>query len=198
MAELLRDRRGRGGRADRIAVRGLESDFADAGGRARIRPPGAAFSTPTIVHFSAVLALAGILSAPWERIGLAALSWGVLGAGGFRVRVDRHPADPSAEGVPARIRGLVVPRRAADGRVRGDGGLAVVARFRLPVKLCSGSALRRCCYCLPGFTTRGTQSRITSSPRPRTDRGGASHSNRTTPAATETLGTISCRPWGCG
>src|SRR4029453_10465186 len=43
---------------------------------------GGAFSTPTIVHFGAVLGLSGILSAPWEGIGPAALSWGVLGGGG--------------------------------------------------------------------------------------------------------------------
>ena len=82
MAELLRDRRGRGGRADRLAVRGVEFDHADPevehGSSA-----GRAFSTPTILHFCAVLTLAGILSAPWERIGPAALSWGALGAGGL-------------------------------------------------------------------------------------------------------------------
>jgi hypothetical protein len=40
---------------------------------------GAAFATPTIVHFSAVLLLAAIVSAPWESLTSAADSWGVLG-----------------------------------------------------------------------------------------------------------------------
>jgi hypothetical protein len=41
-----------------------------------------AFTTPTIVHFSAVLLLAAIVSAPWPAVLLAAVSWGVLGVGG--------------------------------------------------------------------------------------------------------------------
>ncbi|HET7871996.1 MAG TPA: hypothetical protein VFL42_05750, partial [Terriglobales bacterium] len=44
---------------------------------------GAAFATPTIVHFGAVLLLAGILSAPWHGVGGAAVSWGLLGLCGF-------------------------------------------------------------------------------------------------------------------
>ena len=43
---------------------------------------GSAFATPTIVHFVAVLALSGILSAPWDGIGAAAVSWGLLGLAG--------------------------------------------------------------------------------------------------------------------
>ena len=34
---------------------------------------GDAFATPTIVHFAAVLALSGILSAPWHGIAAAAV-----------------------------------------------------------------------------------------------------------------------------
>lgn len=41
---------------------------------------GQAFATPTIMHFGAVLLLAGILSAPWPRISPAAVLWGVMGA----------------------------------------------------------------------------------------------------------------------
>ena len=40
---------------------------------------GAAFSTPTIVHFGAVLLLSGILTAPWSAIHAAALTWGMAG-----------------------------------------------------------------------------------------------------------------------
>jgi hypothetical protein len=40
---------------------------------------GQAFATPTIVHFSTVLGLAAILSAPWETIEAAAAVWGLAG-----------------------------------------------------------------------------------------------------------------------
>src|ERR1700704_4433159 len=43
---------------------------------------GDAFATPTIVHFGAVLLLAGVLSAPWHGIAPAAVLWGLLGLGG--------------------------------------------------------------------------------------------------------------------
>jgi len=44
---------------------------------------GAAFATPTIVHFGAVLLLSAILSAPWHGIIGAAALWGLLGLGGI-------------------------------------------------------------------------------------------------------------------
>jgi hypothetical protein len=44
---------------------------------------GAAFSTPNVVHFGAVLLLAGILSAPWKDISFAAVVWGLLGLSGI-------------------------------------------------------------------------------------------------------------------
>lgn len=44
---------------------------------------GAAFATPTIVHFGAVLLLAGILSAPWHGVAGAAISWGLMGLAGI-------------------------------------------------------------------------------------------------------------------
>jgi hypothetical protein len=43
---------------------------------------GHAFATPTIVHFGTVLLLSAALSAPWHRIGAAAVLWGMMGAGG--------------------------------------------------------------------------------------------------------------------
>ena len=52
------------------------------------RPPargaaaGAAFATPTIVHFSAVLFLAAILRAPWDATAPVSLVCGVTGLGG--------------------------------------------------------------------------------------------------------------------
>ncbi|HUI54576.1 MAG TPA: hypothetical protein VLY04_06370 [Bryobacteraceae bacterium] len=53
---------------------------------------GAAFATPTIVHFGAVLGLSGILSAPWDGIGPAAVLWGLMGLGGvvYAVIVTRR------------------------------------------------------------------------------------------------------------
>ena len=44
---------------------------------------GSAFGTPTIIHFGAVLALSGILSAPWEGIGAPTVICGVMGLSGF-------------------------------------------------------------------------------------------------------------------
>jgi hypothetical protein len=43
---------------------------------------GAAFATPTIVHFSSALLLSAILRAPWHGVAPAALLWGVIGAAG--------------------------------------------------------------------------------------------------------------------
>ena len=44
---------------------------------------GQAFATPTIIHFGAVLLLAGIITAPWQGIAPAAILWGLLGLGGL-------------------------------------------------------------------------------------------------------------------
>jgi hypothetical protein len=52
------------------------------------RPPtglaeaGAAFGSPTIVHFGTVLFLSALLHAPWQTITIAAILWGLLGFGG--------------------------------------------------------------------------------------------------------------------
>jgi hypothetical protein len=49
------------------------------------RPPvraaeaGAAFATPTIVHFGTVLLLSAVLNAPWQAITAAAALWGLMG-----------------------------------------------------------------------------------------------------------------------
>ena len=53
------------------------------------RPPlraaeaGAAFSTPSVVHFAVVLLLSAVLSAPWHAIGNVAVFWGLVGLGGI-------------------------------------------------------------------------------------------------------------------
>jgi len=43
---------------------------------------GGTFSTPTIIHFSAVLALSAILSAPWDGITAPGYVYGVMGCAG--------------------------------------------------------------------------------------------------------------------
>ena len=53
------------------------------------RPPtraadaGAAFATPTIVHFSAALLLSALVRAPWHSIAPVAVLWGLLGLSGI-------------------------------------------------------------------------------------------------------------------
>jgi hypothetical protein len=53
---------------------------------------GAAFATPTIIHFGIVLGLSGIVSAPWDGIGTAAVLWGLVGISGvvYAVIVTRR------------------------------------------------------------------------------------------------------------
>jgi hypothetical protein len=52
------------------------------------RPPlraadaGAAFSTPNIIHFSAVMLLSALLLAPWESITSLRVLWGSMGSSG--------------------------------------------------------------------------------------------------------------------
>ena len=59
-----------------------------------VRTPeaGAAFATPTIIHFSAVLLLAALLRVPWQTITVAAALWGLIGVSGvvYAVMVARR------------------------------------------------------------------------------------------------------------
>jgi hypothetical protein len=41
-----------------------------------------AFATPTIVHFSAVLLLAAVISMPWYGLAAPGICWGLLGVAG--------------------------------------------------------------------------------------------------------------------
>ena len=58
---------------------------------------GAAFATPTIVHFGTALLLAALVRIPWETVTPAAVLWGVVGLCGTvyavvvarRIRVQR-------------------------------------------------------------------------------------------------------------
>ena len=44
---------------------------------------GAAFSTPSVVHFGVVLLLSAIMSAPWHTIGAVGVVWGLVGISGI-------------------------------------------------------------------------------------------------------------------
>src|SRR5258708_14036842 len=42
---------------------------------------GAAFATPTIVHFSTVLLIAAVLPVPWQGVAPPSTPWGLVGFG---------------------------------------------------------------------------------------------------------------------
>ena len=44
---------------------------------------GAAFSTPSVVHFGVVLLLSAVISTPWNGIAAVALLWGLVGLSGI-------------------------------------------------------------------------------------------------------------------
>ncbi|TMH32389.1 MAG: hypothetical protein E6H63_02680 [Betaproteobacteria bacterium] len=49
----------------------------------RVAEAGAAFATPTIVHFSTALFLSALLRVPWHGIAPFASLWGLVGLGGI-------------------------------------------------------------------------------------------------------------------
>ena len=49
----------------------------------RVAEGGAAFGTPTIVHFSVALLISALVRAPWPSIGVAAIAWGLIGVAGL-------------------------------------------------------------------------------------------------------------------
>ena len=53
---------------------------------------GSAFATPTIIHFTAVLVLSAMLSAPWHEVANVALLWGLFGLVGivYQIIVTRR------------------------------------------------------------------------------------------------------------
>jgi len=59
---------------------------------------GAAFATPNIVHFGAVLLLSAVLCVPWHGIGGAAVVWGLVGLSGiaYQIIVARRMRTQSA------------------------------------------------------------------------------------------------------
>jgi hypothetical protein len=55
--------------ADRPAIRASEA--------------GAAFATPTIVHFEVVLLVSAAVCVPWHEVGAVSVVWGLVGFGGI-------------------------------------------------------------------------------------------------------------------
>lgn len=53
----------------------------------RVAEAGAAFATPTIVHFGTALLLSALLCAPWKTITIAAALWGIMGFSGVTYAV---------------------------------------------------------------------------------------------------------------
>lgn len=49
---------------------------------ARAKEAGAAFATPSVVHFAVVLLLSAVMSAPWYTISPVAVFWAAVGIGG--------------------------------------------------------------------------------------------------------------------
>ena len=78
-----------------FVVMALIADIPRASGSAQA---GAAFATPNIVHFGAVLLLSAVLCAPWHGIGGAAVLWGLLGLSGvaYEIIVARRMRKQSA------------------------------------------------------------------------------------------------------
>src|SRR5438045_7498320 len=44
---------------------------------------GSTFTTPSVVHFGAVLFLSSVAAAPWDGIAMIAVLWGLTGLGGI-------------------------------------------------------------------------------------------------------------------
>ena len=59
---------------------------------------GQAFATPTVVHFSSVLFLSALLCAPWQRIVVIGVVWGLIGLHGliYSIEVGRRMQKQSA------------------------------------------------------------------------------------------------------
>src|SRR3954470_9575646 len=51
--------------------------------RPRMAEGSAAFTSPTIVHFGAVLLLSAVMSAPWSGHRIVAVLWGLLSLAGI-------------------------------------------------------------------------------------------------------------------
>src|SRR5215471_6007596 len=50
--------------------------------RLGVAEAGAAFSTPSVVHFAVALLLSAAMTAPWHAVGAVAIFWGLVGLSG--------------------------------------------------------------------------------------------------------------------
>jgi hypothetical protein len=108
---------------------------------------GAAFGSPTVVHFGVVLFLSALMNAPWQTINIVATLWGLLGFGGivYSVIVVRrmrsqaaykpvfedwlcHVALPIAAYVILALSSLAAPSYAHE-TLFGVGGIALLLLF---------------------------------------------------------------------
>ena len=89
-----------------------------------------AFGTPTVVHFCAVLLLAGILSMPWHAVSSAALALGICGAAGmvYALIVVRRAVRHDSAAVHAALFPEGVPTRKALAELKQ--GVTVAMRRR--------------------------------------------------------------------
>jgi hypothetical protein len=72
----------------------------------RAAEAGAAFATPTIIHFGVVLFLSAAVSVPWNEIRAVSVFWGLVGLSGSQrdsIRRRHCSASESANHLPARI-----------------------------------------------------------------------------------------------
>jgi hypothetical protein len=117
---------------------------ADRGGSSPIATTS--YSTPTIVHFGAVLAVSGVLSAPWHTLTLPLVTLSVLGAAGcvyvitiIRAAKRQRQYRPVLEDrvfhwwLPfacyAALAGAWLFRREVEGLLFGIGGVALLLLF---------------------------------------------------------------------
>src|SRR5690242_5082744 len=78
LGKLLRYRRLVCRCADWVAVCRHDADCAMPASGSDAQA-GDAFATPNVVHFGVVLLLSTIVSAPWQKIAIVAVLWGILG-----------------------------------------------------------------------------------------------------------------------
>lgn len=66
-----------------FVVVALVADLVTSTSGQQRQETGAAFATPTIIHFSIVLLLSAVLSAPWHSVGSPTVVVGLIGLGGI-------------------------------------------------------------------------------------------------------------------
>src|SRR2546429_124530 len=99
------------------------------------RPPlraaeaGAAFATPTIVHFGVVLLLSAVLRAPWASDHPRCSSLGSHRPRWRSVCRHRGSAHARANRLPPTVRGLVVSRFVAVGGVRNASAIGICGKL---------------------------------------------------------------------